>query len=239
MQEVSPMAEATAEEGMCSKGKVKVVPESTWHAALMRRAVGVYRTLQARKKAELVAFKKANKKLLAKLDYLAKKSTVLGYNYAVAVGEAQYKRELALAELDFKAASKLVGVSHQAALAAAEFADLKNLLYVEASVAGVVSGDYERRDKTEVEKPEVEKRKVKKAKFVRPKLKGFEFDPGNQVFDPRKQPNLVNFLGKSKHTEYQDLLTEFENLRLGVELADMPEALAALRTFRDAAAPEA
>jgi hypothetical protein len=158
---------------------------------------------------------------LSKLTELNKKAAVFAYNAGVSVAEGEYALAKSLVETEYKAR-----------LVAAEFRDLKNLLYVTASEAGVVSGDYTRKDKEEVEKREVKKRKV-----ARPKLSAYVFDPGNQVFDPRRQGDLPRFLGQSKHPEYQDLLAEFEDLKLGVNLEDRPAALAAIRGFRAVAAP--
>jgi hypothetical protein len=231
------MDEACA--GKCANVK-KVTPigEGTWREALLRRAVSIFLVLKAREEVKLKEFMKTNKKLLAKLSDLNKKATDFAFNAQVAKNEAAYKAAVLLSEINYKSSLSTVESDYKSAVAAAQFRDLKNLLYVTASEAGVVRGDYTRKDPEEIERREVTKTTVKKAKVSRPKLVGFEFDPGNQVFDPRKQGDLPRFLGQSRHQEYQDLLAEFEDLKLGVNLEDRPAALSAIRAFRAVPAPE-
>lgn len=122
------------------------------------------------------------------------------------------------------AMSKVVQLANHAAhVEAAKFSDAKHAFLVAASASGVVSGKYVKRDKTEVSAPK---------KFL-----GYEFNPGRQVFNPAHQGDIVRFLGNSKHVEYQNLLDEYETLRMEIELAELPVALAALRAFRAAPAP--
>jgi hypothetical protein len=231
------MDEACA--GRCDKVK-KVTPigDGTWREALLRRSIAIYTVLKAREAAKLKAFVKDNKALLDKVSELTKKATVFAFNAQAVRDAASYKAALAMSEINYKSALMAVESDYKSAVIAAELRDLKNLLFVTASEAGVVRGEYVRKDPEEVEKRDVTKVVVKKPKAAkRPKLSGYVFDPGNQVFDPRKQGDLPRFLGQSKHQEYQDLLAEFEDLKLGVNLEDRPAALAAIRAFREVSAP--